>query len=333
MRAMVIDKYGKRPVREAQVAIPEINDNDVRVKIKAASVNPIDYKIRDGKLKPLLKFKFPLILGNDFSGVVTAVGANVRDYQVGDKVFGRPSKDNIGTFAEFIAIDKDEIAHMPRNLSFEEAASIPLVGLTAYQALNEVMQLQPGSRVLIQAGSGGVGTFSIQLAKTMGLEVATTVSDRGVELVKELGADQIINYKEQDFSQILSHYDGVFDTLGGQNLDKAFHILKRGGTVASISGMPTEKVAQQMNLGRMKQWMFRLASRKLTKKAKQTETHYEFLFMHPSGKQLTEIKRLIEDGKIQPVVDRVFNFEETQGALEYSEEGHAKGKVVIRTNT
>ena len=332
MQAMVIDKYGNNPVHEQTMPMPEVGLNEVRVKIKAASVNPIDFKIRDGKLKPLLKFNFPLILGNDFSGVVTAVGSNVDQYQVGDNVYGRPRKDKIGTFAKYIAIDVSEIAPMPEGLSYEEAASLPLVGLTAYQALNEVMHLQAGQEVLIQAGSGGVGTFAIQLAKAMDLHVATTVSDRGVELVKSLGADEIVNYKEHDFSQVLSDYDGVFDTLGGENLDKAFDILKKGGTVASISGMPTERVAREMKLGWAKQKLFQFASRKLNKKARQTGTNYEFLFMHPSGDQLKKIKSLVEEGKIKPIVDKVFHFSETQGALEYSEQGHAKGKIVIQVS-
>lgn len=330
MRAMVIHQYGNYPVSEERMPIPSMNPNEVRVQIKAASVNPIDFKIRDGGLKILLSYDFPLILGNDFAGVITEVGANVKDYQVGDKVFGRPRKTKIGTFAEYISIDASEIAPMPKGLTFEEAASIPLVGLTSYQALNEVMQLKEGDKVLIQAGSGGVGTFAIQLAKAMGLYVATTGSNRGKELVESLGVDQFINYREQDFSEILNDFDGVFDTLGGDNLQKSFKILKSGGTIASVSGIPTDKNARDLHLNIGKEALLRAASYKLRRRAKQFNVNYEFLFMHTSGDQLKEIAQLIEDGKIKPIIDKVFDFKDTQQALEYSTNGHAKGKIIIK---
>lgn len=320
MQAMVIHKYGKHPVQQETMPVPSMNPYEVRVKIKAASINPIDYKIRDGGLKLLLKFEFPLILGNDFSGVIT---------EVGDAVYGRPRKEKIGTFAEFIAIDASEIALKPEQLSFEEAASIPLVGLTAYQALNDVMHLKAGNKVLIQAGAGGVGTFAIQLAKAMGLYVATTASERGYELVKALGADEIINYKAEDFSQRLSNYDGVFDTLGGENLDKSFEILKPHGTIASVSGIPTVKLAKRLKLNIFKQLLLRGASAKLVRRAKKYNVNYEFLFMQPSGEQLNIISNLINEGKIKPIIDKVYPFEQTQDAIAYSSSGKAKGKIVI----
>ncbi len=332
MRAMVVHQYGDYPVQETRMPLPNMNPNEVRVQIKAASVNPIDFKIRDGGLKILLKYEFPLILGNDFSGVITEVGANVTAYQVGDKVYGRPRKTKIGTFADYISIDASEIAPMPKNLSFEEAASIPLVGLTSYQALNEVMQLQRGDKVFIQAGSGGVGSFAIQLAKAMGLYVATTGSHRGKALIESLGADQFINYKEQDFAQELNDYDGVFDTLGGDNLEKSFEILKPGGTIASVSGVPTDKNARDLNLNIGKEALLRVASYKLRRRAQQFNVNYDFLFMHPSGTQLKEISQLIEEGKIKPIIDKVFDFKDTQAALDYSTSGRAKGKIIIKMN-
>ena len=244
MQAMVIHHYGKGPVSLERMPLPSMNPNEVRVKIKAASINPIDFKIRDGSLKMLLSYQFPLILGNDFAGEVSEVGENVTDFKVGDKVYGRPRKSKIGTFADYISINAEEIAPMPQGLSYEEAASIPLVGLTSYQAINEVIKAKPGDKVLIQAGSGGVGSFAIQYAKAIGLYVATTGSDRGEKLIKSLNPDEFINYKEQDFSKVLKDFDGVFDTLGGDNLEKSFQILKPHGVIASISGLPTERNAK-----------------------------------------------------------------------------------------
>ncbi len=332
MNAMVIHKYGDGPVSLERMPIPNMNPTEVRVEIKAASINPIDYKIKEGGLRPLLKYDFPLILGNDFSGVITEVGSKVKGFKVGDEVYGRPRKNKIGTFAKYIAVDENDIALKPSNLTFEEAASIPLVGLTAYQALNDVMRLKQGDKVLIQAGSGGVGTFAIQLAKAMGLYVATTASSRGYDLVSSLGADKIINYREEKFWDVLSGYNGVFDTLGGENLEHSFEVLKEGGTVTSISGMPTAKVAKSMNLGAAKQVLFKLASSKYTRKAKKYHANYEFLFMKPSGEQLTIIKDLIEQEKIKPIIDKVYDFRDTEAALEYSNSGRAKGKIIVKMN-
>lgn len=330
MRAMTIHEYGAGPIFDETMPMPSMNPNEVRVQIKAASVNPIDYKTKHGDLKILLKYQFPFILGNDFSGVITEIGANVTDYKVGDHVFGRPRKDKTGTFAEYISIDASEIAPMPKNLTFEEAASIPLVGLTSYQALNDVMKLKEGDKVLIQAGSGGIGTIAIQLAKAMGLYVATTGSERGQSLVESLGVDQFINYKQEDFSKVLHDFDGVFDTLGGDNLKQSFDILKPGGTVVSISGVPTEKNARELNLGIGKEILLNTISLPIKRRAKLTHTHYEFLFMHPSGKQLKILSQLIEKNKIKLIIDKVFEFKDTEQALEYSMNGHAKGKIIIK---
>ena len=330
MKEMAVNKYGNNPVHMEDIPVPEIGPEDVLVRVKAASVNPIDFKTRNGDMKTLVKYKFPLVLGSDFAGVIEKVGKDVTDYKEGDKVYGRPSKGKIGTFAQYFAIDQHEIAPMPTNLNFVEAASIPLVGLTSYQALHEVMDLKKGDKVLIQAGSGGVGTFAIQLGKVMGLHVATTVSDRGEELVKSLGADEIINYKQQNFWDVLSGYDGVFNLIPGENLDKAFTILKRGGSIASLVGPPTNKFADEMHLNPIQRLGVWFMSRNVRKLMKQYGVHYEFFLMHPSGEQLRTITNLIEEQEIKPVIDKVFPFHDTQKALEYSEEGHAKGKVVVK---
>ena len=330
MRAMVIDKYGKVPMRMTEMPTPEINEYEVLAEIHTASINPIDFKIRDGKVKLLLKYKMPLILGNDFSGVIVKVGTKVTQFKVGDEIYARPRKDKIGTFAEYIAIHEDDIALKPKNLSFEEAASIPLVGLTSYQALHDIMQLQQGQKILIHAGSGGVGTFAIQLAKIMGATVTTTASEAGSDLVKSLGADEMINYKTEKFEEMLKDYDAVFDTIGGTTLEKSFNIIKSGGNIVSVSGMPNARFGKEFGSGFFKTLLFSLASKKITALEKKHNAQYSFLFMKPSGDQLRTIANYIEDGKIKPVIDRVFPFEDAQKAMEYSEAGRAKGKIIVK---
>ncbi|QQP77946.1 NADP-dependent oxidoreductase [Bacillus sp. TK-2] len=330
MKAMIIDRYGKVPMRMAEVPTPEINGYEVLAEIHAASINPIDFKIRDGKVKMLLKYEMPLILGNDFSGVITKVGSKVTRFKVGDEIYARPRKNKIGTFAEYIAIHEDDIALKPKNLSFEEAASIPLVGLTSYQALHDIMQLQKGQKILIHAGSGGVGTFAIQLAKIMGATVTTTASEAGANLVTSLGADEIINYKTEKFEDILQNYDAVFDTIGGATLEKSFNIIKSGGNIVSVSGMPNARFGKEFGSGFFKTLLFSLASKKLTALEKKHNAQYSFLFMKPSGDQLRTIANYIEAGKIKPVIDRVFPFEDAQKAMEYSESGRAKGKIIVK---
>ncbi|MES5885148.1 MULTISPECIES: NADP-dependent oxidoreductase [Bacillus cereus group] len=330
MKAMIIDRYGKVPMRMAEVPTPEINEYEVLAEIHAASINPIDFKIRDGKVKMLLKYEMPLILGNDFAGVITKIGSKVTRFKVGDEIYARPRKNKIGTFAEYIAIHEDDIALKPKNLSFEEAASIPLVGLTSYQALHDIMQLQKGQKILIHAGSGGVGTFAIQLAKIMGAIVTTTASEAGANLVTSLGADEIINYKTEKFEDILKNYDAVFDTIGGATLEKSFNIIKRGGNIVSVSGMPNARFGKEFGSGFFKTLLFSLASKKLTALEKKHNAQYSFLFMKPSGDQLRTIANYIEAGQIKPVIDRVFPFEDAQKAMEYSEAGRAKGKIIVK---
>ncbi|WP_242263846.1 NADP-dependent oxidoreductase [Bacillus cereus group sp. BfR-BA-01400] len=330
MKAMIIDRYGKVPMRMAEVPTPKINEYEVLAEIHAASINPIDFKIRDGKVKMLLKYEMPLILGNDFSGVITKVGSKVTRFKVGDEIYARPRKNKIGTFAEYIAIHEDDIALKPKNLSFEEAASIPLVGLTSYQALHDIMQLQKGQKILIHAGSGGVGTFAIQLAKIMGATVTTTASEAGANLVTSLGADEIINYKTEKFEDILKNYDAVFDTIGGATLEKSFNIIKSGGNIVSVSGMPNARFGKEFGSGFFKTLLFSLASKKLTALEKKHNAQYSFLFMKPSGDQLRTIANYIEAGEIKPVIDRVFPFEDAQKAMEYSEAGRAKGKIIVK---
>ncbi|MFD1416062.1 NADP-dependent oxidoreductase [Oceanobacillus jeddahense] len=330
MKAVLIHKYGQKNIEMKNVSIPDISNDDVLVEIHAASINPVDFKIRDGKLRPLINYKMPLILGNDFSGTVIKTGKNVTKFKAGDPVYGRPRKSRIGTFAEYIAVHEDDIALKPANLTFEEAAAVPLVGLTTYQAFHDILNLQLEDKILIQAGSGGIGTFAIQLAKEIGAYVATTASSTGKDLVERLGADKVINYREENFEDKLADYDYVYDTLGGDALVQSFKILKPGGKIVSISDVPNARFGKENNYPFWKTIAFRLISRKLTKLEKQYQVQYNFLFMKPSGEQLNKIRELIEAEKIKPLIDQVVPFEDTQKAMEYSESGRAKGKIVIK---
>ncbi|RXZ83127.1 NADP-dependent oxidoreductase [Paenibacillaceae bacterium] len=331
MKAMLIEKYGKDvPLLMKERPLPTIGEQDVLVEIHAASLNPIDFKVKEGKARFLLQYDMPLVLGNDFSGVIVKIGARVTAYKPGDEVYGRPRKGRIGTLAEYISIHEDDISLKPENLSFEEAASIPLVGLTTYQAFHDILKLQQGQKILIHAGAGGVGTFAIQLAKKMGAYVATTASDRGYELVKSLGADQIINYKKEKFAEVLSGFDAVYDTLGGEALEKSFQVLKPGGQIISVSALPNARFGKEAQLGWLKTTLLSIVSGKITALEKKTGTKYHFLFMKPSGAQLKIIKSYIEEGHIKPVIDRIFRFEEAPQALKYLEGGGAKGKVIVK---
>jgi len=331
MKAFIVDRYGSNNVvRAGEMPDPELRDDDVLVQIHAASVNPLDLKIRDGKLKLILPYRLPLILGNDLAGVVVRVGSRVRQFKPGDEVYARTDKDRIGAFAEFISIKEDAVANKPKKLTMEEAASIPLVGLTAWQVLVERANLKRGQKVLIHAGSGGVGTFAIQLAKHLGAILATTTSTENLDWVKRLGADIAIDYKKEDFETILHDYDVVLDTLGGETLEKSLRVLKPGGKLISLIGPPDSDFAKDIGLTWILRLAMRLLSYRIRKRAKRHHVSYSFLFMRPSGDQLREIGSLIDSGIIRPVVDRVFPFESTKEALAYVEKGGAKGKVIVK---
>ncbi len=299
------------------------------VRIKATAVNQLDSKVRDGEFKLILPYRPPFVLGHDLAGTVVKVGSRVRRFKVGDEVYARPRDHRVGTFAEFIAIDEADAALKPSNLSMSEAASVPLVGLTAWQALVEVGKIKPGQKVFIQAGSGGVGTFAIQLAKHLGAAVATTTSAENAELARSLGADVVIDYKTQDFEKILSGYDLVLNSQDPKTLEKSLGVLKPGGRLISISGPPDPAFARELGLNLFLKLVLWLLSRGVRRKAKRLGVAYSFLFMRAEGRQLGEIARLIEQGLIRPVVDKVFPFEKTEDALAYVETGRAKGKVVI----
>src|SRR5256714_1612198 len=331
MKAFVVDRYkSKSAVRLGQMPEPEVRDDDVLVQVHAASLNQLDSKIRDGEFKLILPYRLPLILGNDVAGVVVRVGSKVRRFKPGDEVYARPHKDRIGTFAEFIAMNEDAVAIKPKALTMEEAASIPLVGLTAWQVLIERANLKKGQKVLIHAGSGGVGTFAIQLAKHVGAIVATTTSTANVDLVKRLGADIVIDYKKDRFEEILRDCDVVLNSLDAETLKKSLRVLKPGGNLISISGPPDPEFARDIGLGRIFELVTRLLSLRIRRQAKRHQVNYSFLFVRASGDQLRQVGSLIETGAVRPVLDRVFPFESTKEAMAYVEKGRAKGKVVVK---
>ena len=333
MKAYSISKYSKEEnLQLVDVPVPNIANDEILVAIHTAGVNQLDNKLKEGEFKLLLPYKFPLILGHDLAGVVTKVGAKVSRFKVGDEVFARPADFRIGTFAEYIALHESDAALKPANISMEEAASIPLVALTVWQALVEKARLASGQKVFIQAGSGGVGTIAIQLAKHLGATVATTTSAKNFDLVKSLGADVVIDYKTQDFEAILKDYDVVLNSQDEKNLSKSLRILKKGGKVVSISGPPDIAFAKELDLPWFMKLIIPFLSRKVKKQANRLGVDYSFLFMKASGQQLSELAKLIETGVIRPVVDRVFQFDEMNQALAYVSSGRAKGKVVVRIN-
>jgi NADPH:quinone reductase-like Zn-dependent oxidoreductase len=331
VKAFVIDRYdSKKAGRFAEILEPKLKADDVLIKIDAASVNPLDLKIREGKLKFILPYRFPLILGSDLSGVVVAIGSSVQKFKVGDEVYARTDRERTGAFAEFIAIKEAGVAKKPKGVTMEEAAAIPLVGLTAWQVLVERANLKKGQKVLIHAGSGGVGSFAIQLAKHLGAIVATTASTANIDLVKHLGADIVIDYKKENFEMLLQDYDLVLDTLGGEVLEKSFSVLKPGGQAISIAGPPDHHFAEKYKLSFMLKLLMWGLSYQIRRKAQKYQTSYSFLFMESNGYQLAELSSLIETGIIHPVIDQIFSFEEIPAALDYVAMGSAKGKVIIK---
>jgi len=331
MKAFTIKRYSKEDnLQLVDVAEPVIKENEVLVEIHAASVNQLDAKIKSGEFKLLLPYKFPLILGHDVAGIITKAGSKVSRFKVGDEVFARPADFKIGTFAEYIAVNENDVALKPKNISMEQAASIPLVALTAWQAFVEKANLKKGQKVFIQAGSGGVGTIAIQLAKHLGATVATTTSADNFDWVKNLGADMVIDYKTQDFEVILKEYDLVLNSQDEKTLEKSLRILKSGGKAVSISGPPDATFAKETGLSWFMKTAIYFLSRKVKQQAKKLNINYSFLFMQADGKQLSEISSLIEAGVIRPIIDKVFPFEQTNEAMAYVASGRAKGKVIVK---
>lgn len=309
MKAVAIKQYGgKEQLKEIDIPKPTPKEKQVIVKLHATSINPIDWKLREGYLKAMMPFEFPIILGWDVAGIVEEVGGHVQDFKVGDRVFARPETTNRGTYAEYTIVDTHLLAKIPDNISFEEAACVPLAGLTAWQCLFDFGNIQKGDKVLIHAGAGGVGTFAIQLAKSVGAYVAATAGTHNVEFLKSLGADEVIDYKKQDFEKVLTEFDFVLDSLGGDNQEKSFTVLKEGGKLASIVSEPNQEKAKQKNIKSGNVWLI------------------------PNGQQLEKIANLLEQNKLRVIIGHKFPFSEEgiKEAHALSESHHAKGKIVIQ---
>lgn len=304
MKAAVFHEYDG-PVEIAEVARPKLQDSSVLVEVYAASLNPIDNILRAGFLRQMLELTFPHVKGYDVSGTVVEIGKNVKNVKIGDEVFARPNQMDAGSVAEFARIQEDELAIKPSNMTHEQAASVPLAGLTAWQALITKGKIKEGNKVLIHAGSGGVGTLAIQIAKHFGAFVATTTSGKNVGLVKELGADLVIDYTAQNFEDELSDCDLVIDTIGGETLARSFKVLKKGGTMVSVKSQDNENLAEKYGV------------------------HFEWFFMSPDGKMLSELAKLISQGTVKTVIDSVFHMDQAAEAFDKLSTGRAKGKIVI----
>jgi NADPH:quinone reductase-like Zn-dependent oxidoreductase len=324
MKALQIKKYGeiRQGIAFENVAKPTIQNKDILITVKAASINPIDYKIVEGKLKDMLNLNLPVTIGYDVSGVVLEKGSGVSNFEIGDKVYARVPQAQMGTVAEFVAVNNELVSLKPENISFEQASGLPLTGLTAIQAL-ESIGIKEDDRILIHAGSGGVGSFAIQYAKAKGAIVYTTTSSTNVDWVKALGADRVIDYTTENYKEVATNLDIVFDTLGGDYTFDAFGIIKEGGKVTSIVGPPDEETAKQMGMTDYK------LPEKLAKLIEEKSAVYKLTWMQPNAKQLNDIKTMVEDGTIKPIVDLIYSFEDGIAAYEYLAKGKAKGKVII----
>lgn len=331
MKALTFKRYGKSPgIGFANVPRPTLKDNELLVQVHAAGVNPIDNMIPTGIFKAVVKFQLPATLGSDLAGVVTEVGNRVTRFKPGDAVFANIFDLGTGSIAEFAVVPESAAALKPANLDFVQAASIPMVGLTSWQALKERANLRTGQKVFIPAGSGGIGTFAIQLAKHFGAKVGTTTSTGNVELVSGLGADEVVDYKKQEFENVLRDYDAVLGTVRGDAIEKSIGILKPGGTIVSLVGPLDAAFARARRLNLVLTFVFGLMSRKIMRLAKKRDVTYSFLFARPDGDRLAEIGELLKAQRIKPVIDKVFPFEQANDALAYLAQGRAKGKVVVQ---
>jgi NADPH:quinone reductase-like Zn-dependent oxidoreductase len=331
MKALIFKKYGRPDqVVFADIPKPALKPDEILVRVHAVGLNPVDTLIPKGTFKPMLKFQLPATLGSDLAGVVVEVGSRMTRFKPGDAVFASIFDLGTGALAEFAVVPESAAALKPSNLDFVQAASIPMVGLTSWQALKVRAKLKPGQKVFIPAGSGGIGTFAIQLAKHLGAKVGTTTSTGNVELVKSLGADEVIDYKKQEFEEVLRDYDAVLGTVRGDAIEKSLRILKSGSIVVSLIGPPDAAFARARGMSFLMKFVFGLLSRKIIRHARKRGIEYSFLFVHPDGRQLAEIGKLLEAGRIRPVIDKVFPFDQAKEALAYLEKGRAKGKVVVQ---
>lgn len=331
MKALILKRYGRPDqIAFADIPRPTIKPDEILVQVHAAGLNPIDTMIPKGTFKPILRLQLPVTMGSDLAGVVVEVGSRVTRFKPGDSVFASTFELGTGSLAEFAAVPESAAAIKPENLDFVQAASIPMVGLTSWQALKERAGLKPGQKVFIPAGSGGIGTFAIQLAKHLGAQVGTTTSTGNVELVRSLGADEVIDYKKQEFEDVLQDYDVVLGTIRGDGIEKSLQILKPNSRVVSLIGPPDAAFASARGMNFFMTFVFGLMSGKIIRQARKRGIAYSFLFAHPDGRQLAEIGELLNAGRIHPVIDKVFPFDQAKEALAYLEKGRAKGKIVVQ---
>jgi NADPH:quinone reductase-like Zn-dependent oxidoreductase len=331
MKALVFKRYNRADqIAFADIPRPTPGQDEILVQVHAVGLNPIDYMIPKGTFKPILRFQLPATLGSDLAGVVVEVGSRVTRFKPGDAVFASIFDLGGGALAEFALVPENAAALKPENLDFVQAASIPMVGLTSWQALKERARLKPEQKVFIPAGSGGIGTFAIQLAKHLGAKVGTTTSTGNVDLVRSLGADEVIDYKKQEFEEVLRDYEAVLGTVRGNALEKSLRILKPRSTIVSLIGPPDAAFARLRRMNIFMVFVFGLLSRRMIRNARKRSAEYSFLFVHPDGQQLAEIGELLKTGRIRPVIDKVFPFDQAKDGLAYLEKGRAKGKVVVK---
>ena len=332
MKSLMITKYGdiNSSLEEQEIAKPALEENQILIKAYSSSFNPIDFKIVRGDFKAMGKVTFPIGTGRDVSGIIEEIGKNIKKFKKGDKVYSRVNESHVGTMAEYVVSNVKDIALIPSNLSFDESASIPLVGLTSYQALEDIAKLSKGEKILIHAGSGGIGTFAIQLAKHLGAHVTTTTSTKNISFVKGLGADKVIDYTSENYLDEGAVFDVVFDTLGVEHTLNSFKVIKNEGRVISISGAIDGATAEQFGLNKFIRMILAFQARKVTRAASKKNAMYRFLFMSPNGEQLKKIAKLYESGEIKPIIDKTYNFSEAIQALEYLSKGHARGKVIVK---
>lgn len=331
MKAFTFKRYGKSPeLGFDDVDFPSPGDDEILVKVYAVGLNPIDNMIPTGMFKRVLHFSLPATLGSDVSGVVVATGRRVTRFKAGDEVFASIFDRGTGSLAEFVRVPENLAALKPATLDFVQAASLPMVSLTSWQALTERAKLRAGQKVFIPAGSGGIGSFAIQLAKHLGATVGTTTSTANIDWVSRLGADEVVDYKKQEFEKVLSGYDIVLGTIRGDAIEKSTQILKPGGKIVSLIGPLDTAFARERHLNVFLRFVLGLLSRKIMRRSKKRGLTYSFLFVRPDGSQLSQIAELMDAQRIKPVIDNVFPFAETGDAFAYLARGHAKGKVVVK---
>src|ERR1700693_27522 len=310
MRAYVLERYGgPEGARLMDVPAPTPRPSDILVEVRAAGLNPVDYKFRQGKLRAIHRPKLPFVLGNELAGEVIAVGSDVKRFSVGDRAFARVARDRGGAFAEQACLDEDHAALMPRNLDFTAAAAVPLAGLTALQALRDELGVKPGQKVFISGGAGGVGTFAIQIAKWLGAHVTTTASKRGEALVRSLGCNEGIDYTVQDISSAEGQFDAGFELIGGKTLNQMFEVMKPGTRIVSVAAIPEPQTAiRDLGGRRVLSAIFWVISYGIRLRARRAGISYRYLFMHPSGADLVQLAGLIEQGKLKVIVDKTYPF-------------------------